>query len=298
MSKRKEELLRAANLAAEISRIETLAESGQALLSPEAGSSLLKKETLKGPLSRFLREDENPRLALLRAKAELAAFNAKGKVLQAAPRWLSTLVLVLIVPLALAVLAPPIVNYVTARQQLELFQQQKSVEAKRSQADILLGQLASMSVKARELKSDVIYFEERNQLGEGMGPALHNKSVELEQEYRLAVQLHDFESVPTIRYQELSCYYELRALQDCLMKSYGRQPSRAWREQASKVVVDSEQRNELMQAASDEPLCGVNFNAGAFNSFTLAVDGEIAKRIGGSLFPRLPSGESDIDANE
>jgi len=218
----------AADYAAEISRLEVITgatgKPEHPLLGAGQDASLLEKEMTSGPLAELLRDsDGNANLALLRAKARLAAYNARSEIeaRQSAPPWLGPVVKFLIVPLLLGVIVPPLVNLFTARQQLNLFREQKSLETNRSQAELLLGRLAALTIRARDLKGSVEYFEAL-----GLSPAqanrLYNKTHEFEQDYRLAVQLHHFDSYPDLLKAERAAYYELRALQDCLLKASGR----------------------------------------------------------------------------
>jgi hypothetical protein len=276
----------AADYAAEISRLEVITsatgESEQRLLGSGREGSLLEKEMRSGPLAELLQESHgDANLALLRAKARLAAYNARTDIetRRSAPPWLSQVLKLLVLPLLLGVIVPPLVNLFTVRQQLDLFREQKSFETKRSQADLLLGQLASLTIRARELKGSVDYFEVP-ELSQGQANRLYNKAVELEQDFRLAVQLHHFNSYPALHQAERSAYYELRALQDCLLKAPGRPPSASWRQGTEKVSND-----EMRRAITSDKPCGDNFNTDAFGSLTSAVNHEIASRIGGSLFP-------------
>jgi hypothetical protein len=286
-SKRSDDLSssKAAELAAEISRLETFAGTNSGserhlLGSNPSNSSLLEKEMRRGPLAPLLEDaDGSPQLALLNAKSQLAAYNARVAIENAAgpPPWLKTLVLALIAPLILGILIPPIVNLVTARQQLNLFREQKSLEASRKQADLLLSQLSGLVVKARELKDSVDYFEVEG-LSQGQADRLYRKAVELEQAFRLAVQLHSFDSFPDLHKAEFLAFYEVRALEDCLYGAAGRRPSQAWRRSIGKDEVD------LVRAVTSAAPCGENFDFGLFESLTSAVNSSIDSRIGGSLF--------------
>lgn len=285
--KRSEEISssEAAELAAEISRLETFVDarsgSERHLLGSGLTSSLIEREMRRGPLADLLNDVEgNPQLALLNAKSRLAAYDARVAVETAAgnPPWLKTLVLAVLAPLILGILIPPMVNLLTARQQLNLFREQKSLEASRKQADLLLGQLSSLVVTARELKDSVAYFEVEG-LSQGQADRLYRKAVELEQDFRLAVQLHNFDDFPDLHRAELLAFYEVRALEDCLYKAAGRRPSEDWRGDIDKGAGD------LLRAVTSSSPCGENFDSGSFESLTSAVNSSIDSRIGGALFP-------------
>lgn len=284
--------LAAAEIAAEVRRLETMmypgGDSTPRLLGDGEAKSI-EREINEGPLSAFVHgADDDPQLAFLRAKAHLAAYVARSEILKrtSAPPWLRYVLSMLLIPILLGVLVPPIVNLLTARQELKLYQEQRAFEAKRKQADVLLGHLAGIGVRARELKSSISYFETGG-LSEGQAARLHGKSVELEQDYRLAVQLHHFDLVPAIRAAEMQAYSELRALQDCLLRASGRKPSADWRGVVMAAVNDSKLAEDLEKSSTSDPPCGDNFNANSFYSFTSAVDSEISRRIGGSLFPAV-----------
>ena len=134
------------------------------------------------------------------------------------------------------------------------------------------------------------YFYPLHKLrAEGLSPAqaarLHGKSVELEQDFRLAAQLHDFAALPDLKLAELSSYYELKALQDCLLKASGREPAGEWQGGIAKAVNDEAKADELRQASTSSPPCGAHFNSSTFETLTDVVNREVARRVGGSLFP-------------
>jgi len=279
-----------AEIAAELRRLEALtAEDGirTDCLLGDGSTGSLDEEVRAGVLARFVGSaDENPRVALRCANAYLAGYSAREEILTrtSVPPWLRYVVKLLLLPVLLGVLVSPIVNFLTARQELQLFQEQRAFDGKQKQAEVLLGSLGRLGVTARELKSSVGYFEASG-LTEGQAARLYGKAVELEQEYRLAVQLHHFESLPAIREAELYAYSELRALHDCLLSESGRAPVEGWREAVAESLKDPDLIEKLRMSSTAEPPCGENFDANAFYSFTGAVDSEISRRIGGSLFP-------------
>lgn len=274
-----------ASYAAEISRLETLIGAGVVsetfLANSGEEESPLQKEMGQGPLADLLKESEdNPALALLKAKAQLAAYNARLGVEtgEGNPPWLRTLTIVLVIPLTIGILAPSIVSLIATQQQLKLFQEQKSIESTRKQADLLLSQMASLIVRARELKDSVDYFEVEG-LSPGQADRLYRKAVELEHDFRSAVQFHNFDSFSDLRDAELLTYYELKSFQDCLYKEAGRDPSESWRSGLN-------DGDNLLRAVTSEKPCGDNFDTKAFESLTTTINNNIASRIGGALFPR------------
>ena len=152
-------------------------------------------------------------------------------------------------------------------------------------------------ITARKIKSDVDYHEVGG-LNEGQVDRLYNETVQLEQDFRMALQLHHFESIPSIRDPETMAYYELRALQECLLKASGRGSDLSWRERIWEEVPDREMAGRILEAAVVSAPCGGNFHAGAFQALVSAIDVEVAKRLGGALFPVSPdSGEPSDQEN-
>lgn len=287
--------LSAADLAAEVSRLEALfngALGSKELIQAKQAADLLKAEMSRGPLATLLLDaDGNAQLALLRAQSHVAADQARRHVRDDGrePLWRAEkIVKLLFIPLVLGVLIPALVNFATAQQQLNLFREQKAIDAARAQADVLLGQLSSLVIKTRELKDAVAYFGVEGMIPADHAGRLNLKAVELEQQFRAAVGLHSFDAVPEVREAQLIAFYELRALQDCLRKSAGETPSGKWR----RDVAASDQKL-LATATSDEP-CSSNFNAAAFETFAGTVNRAIEepyRRLA------LPASENVRDRN-
>jgi hypothetical protein len=281
-----------ADYVAEIARLETMVGPAEAAGS-DPQKLLLQREMSGGALKPFLEEaDGNPRLALVRAKAEVAAYRARTEMeATQRPGWLPYTLKKLVIPLILAILVPPLVSILTASQQLKLFREQKVVEAMRSQADSLLQQLSALALDARELRGTALYLEtpadeleDQQGLSKGQAGLLYSKSVELERKFRLAMALIDLRAYPTLRENELASYYELRALQDCLQRALGHTVDSSWREQMADETRDQLTLSRLRSAAKVDPPCGQNFDDGAFSALTSAINQEASRQIGGSLF--------------
>jgi len=268
----------AAILAAEIARLATLFGSDLSNQEPTSSSRpKLREEIRKGPLSKFLAEDDDStgQLALRRAKAELAAHDARAarrRPLQAPsrPPWLISVLTALVVPLILAIAA----HFFASYQQLKLFRE----EARRRQADVLLGQLASVVTEATHLK-DWVIREETYGLSPLQADLSREKAIELEQSFNAAVQLHNFEAFPDLNKADERAASEIRALQDCLQAAAGRPVKAEWRTKW-KIPPDVD------EAATSASPCGKNFSVEALSDFTTAVNQTIDARIGGALFPR------------
>ena len=262
----------AVDLAAEIARLEALFGPEGAMpalpAASESPSVTLAGEIRRGPLARLLEEtDRTGQLALRKAKAVLAAHDARqARRRSRYPPWMG-LVLTAVISLILGIAVPPWLNLVTSRH-----------DAVRKQADVLLVQLSNLVIRARELQNRVGFAEERG-LIKAQADRLRREAVELEQSFGAATQLHDFRGVADLRSAELRAFFEIRALQDCLETAEGKTPKATWRQ-----IPEVDPR--LLAGASSQPPCAAAFDVAAFDDFTNAVDAEIASRIGGSLFPR------------
>jgi hypothetical protein len=261
-------------VAAEIARLEALfgknpIVDGALIPGQESPFALtLAAEIRKGPVADFLEPNvATDRLALLHAKALLAAHDERKARKRFRYPWLIPVFTFIVAPVVVGIVAPQWVHHLSVKH-----------DAVRRQADMLLVQLSTMVVRARELQSDVARAEQIG-INEDVADHLRGKAVEVEKSFLSAVQLHDFEGVAKLREAELRPYFELRALQECLQRAVKQTPNVGWRN-------DYKNYGALLVAASAAPPCATEFDVTAFDDFTTAVNIEIESRIGGSLFPR------------
>jgi hypothetical protein len=263
----------AAVLAAEIARLDML--FGAELWNQDSKSPSrlnLREEIHKGPLRALLDgADPTGKLALLRAKSQLAAHDAS--VARRPPPWPRRLGIVLtavVLPLILLIAG----HFFASYQQLELFRE----EARRRQADALLGQLSSLVIEATHLKDQVIRDEtyEFTPLQAGL---LREKVIEFEQKYNASVQLHISDDYPDLKKADERAASEIRALQDCLQAAAMRPVNDEWRRKWKL----SPEVNAIATSASP---CGRNFSVEALSGFMNTVNQTIDVQIGGALFPR------------
>ena len=224
-------------------------------------------------------------------QAQAAAMQASLQAMQRAqadeagraPRWLRPLLVLLAAPIVVGVLVPPLVNLFTARQQLKLFTEQKALDSARTQADLLVGRLSALAIKARQARDDIANVEITGSLSQGQAERLSTQAIDLEQDFRASVMVHDFKPIPELRRAEIAAWSEVRALEDCLDRAANRNPPEDWKRSLTPGEAKS-----LPTRIGQAP-CAEHFDAGKFEALTSAVNAQIAKQIGGALFPEATS---------
>ncbi len=200
-----------------------------------------------------------------------------------APRWLKPLLILLAAPIIVGVLVPPLVNLLTARQQLKLFTEQKALDSTRAQADVLVGRLSALAIKARQLRDDIANVEITGGLSQAQAERLSTQAVDLEQDFRASVMVHDFKPIPELRGAEIAAWSQVRALEDCLDRAANGNPPEDWKQSLTPEEVKS------LPAGIGQAPCAEHFDAGKYEALASAVNTQIAKQIGGALFPAATS---------